>query len=114
MVHDYIPVDIDAIMDGGYTQLIDLDSGTYEFAFYFNPINRVFYVDLHDEDGNDIKAGEPICLNQPLWRNVNKDKLPPETITPLDESGIATTIKPSNFGDTVQLCIDNIGDDSDD
>lgn len=110
-MHDYIQVDVSAIP---YTQSIELADTIYDFRFTYNAISDVFYVDISDYDGNLIQASEPILLNQPLWRNINDDNLPIETIIPMDESNIATRVTPNNLGDTVQLYIDDAGDDEDD
>lgn len=109
-VHDYIPVFPD---DMPYEQEIDLDSGNYLFVFQWNKTDRVFTVDVSDLEGNLIRGGEVLVLNQPLWRNINMDGLPLETILPLDESGNETGIDPGNLGDTVQLCIDDIPEGED-
>ncbi|GHP12963.1 hypothetical protein YK48G_03880 [Lentilactobacillus fungorum] len=109
-VHDYIPVLPD---DMPYEQEIDLDSGNYLFTFQWNETDRVFTVDVSDLEGNLIRGGEVLVLNQPLWRNINVDGLPLETITPLDESGNETELDPGNLGDTIQLCIDDIPDGED-
>lgn len=108
MIHDYIPIDINAIP---YVQDIQLGDTSYQFKVYYNELSDTFYVDIADYDGNIIQASEPILLNQPLWRNINNDDLPIETIIPIDESGLATEVNADNLGQTVQLCIDDIGDE---
>ncbi|MFS8170910.1 phage baseplate plug protein, partial [Lactiplantibacillus plantarum] len=67
-------------------------------------------IDVYTLDGVAIRQGEVLVLNQPLWRNINIDGLPAETIIPLDESGNEIEIDPGNLGDTVNLCIDDIPD----
>ena len=106
--HDTIEVNPD---DMPYTQPIDLIDGTFNFTFQWNDTDECFTVDVADAEGNMIRAGEVIVLNQPLWRNIPDDNLPVETIVPLDESGNETEIDRSNFGNTVQLCIDDLSDD---
>lgn len=108
MEHDYIPVNVD---DMPYTQSVQLADGEYAFTFYYNEIDDNYYLDVADYDGNLIQANEPILLNQALWRSINNEDLPIETIIPLDESGIATEVNADNLGVTVQLCIDDIGDE---
>lgn len=108
MVHDYIPVDVDSMP---YTQSVQLADNEYEFTFYYNEIDDNYYVDVADYDGNLIVPSEPILLNQALWRSINNEYLPIETIIPQDESGIATEVNADNLGVTVQLCIDDIGDE---
>lgn len=108
MDHDYIPIDVDSMP---YVEPIELGDNTYNFRFFYNEINDTFYVDVSDYDGNLILPSEPLMLNQPLWRNINNEDLPVETIIPMDESGVETEINADNLGDTVQLCIDNLGDD---
>jgi len=104
-VHDTIEVDPD---DFPYTQSVDLSDGVLLFTFQWNEIDQHFTVDVADAEGNDIRKGEVMILNQPLWRNINLDGLPTDTIIPMDESGNETEINPGNLGDTVQLCIDDI------
>lgn len=106
-VHDTIEV---TPADMPYTQEIDLVDGTFSFTFQWNNIDECFTVDVADAEGNAIRQGEVVILNQPLWRNINDDGLPTETIIPMDESGNETSIDRGNFGDTVQLCIDDIGE----
>lgn len=108
MQHDYIPISVD---DMPYSQEIELLETSFIFKFYYNEVDDKFYVDLYDYDGNLIRSGEPLVLNQPLWRNISDDTLPAETIVPIDESGLATEITADNLGITVQLCIDDLGDD---
>lgn len=106
MDHDYIEINVD---DMPYSQEVELADNSYIFKFYHNEIDDMFYVDIYDYDGNLIRAGEPIILNKPLWRNINDNRLPIETIIPLDESGQATDIDADNLGVTVQICIDDLG-----
>lgn len=111
MNHDYIPIDIDSMP---YEQVIDLADKQYTFKFYRNEFANTFYVDISDADGNLIQPSEPIILNQPLWRGINNEDLPIETIIPMDESNIATEVTEDNLGKTVQLCIDDMGSDDND
>lgn len=106
-VHDTIPIEPD---DMPYNRQVDLDSGSYIFGFQWNEIDRTFTIDISTLDGVAIRQGEVLVLNQPLWRNINIDGLPAETIIPLDESGNEIEIDPGNLGDTVNLCIDDIPD----
>lgn len=108
MIHDYIPIDINEIP---YMQDVQLADTSYQIKVYYNEVADTFYLDIYDYDGNIIQASEPILLNQPLWRNINNDDLPIETIIPMDESGLATEVNADNLGQTVQLCIDDIGDE---
>lgn len=108
MIHDYIPIDINEIP---YVQDVQLADTSYQIKIYYNEVADTFYLDIADYDGNLIQASEPILLNQPLWRNINNDDLPVETIVPMDESGLATEVNADNLGQTVQLCIDDIGDE---
>lgn len=108
MIHDYIPIDINEIP---YVQDVQLTDTSYQIKVYYNEVADTFYLDIADYDGNLIQASEPIILNQPLWRNINNDALPVETIIPMDESGLATEVNADNLGQTVQLCIDDIGDE---
>lgn len=111
MEHDYVPVDVDSIP---YTQPIQLADNIYNFKFYYNKINDMYYCDIADYDNNPIVCGEPLILNQPLWRNINNADLPIETIVPMDESGIATEVNADNLGQTVQLCIDDTSEEESD
>lgn len=108
MVHDYIPIDVAAIP---YQQNVELIDNEYIFKFAQNSIDGNFIVDLFDYNGNLLVSGEPIILNQPLFRNMSNPNLPIETITPIDESGNATEINEDNLGTTVQLAIDDLGGD---
>lgn len=104
-IHDTIEVDAD---DFPYTQFVDLSDGVFLFTFQWNETDQHFTVDVADAEGNDIRKGEVLILNQALWRGINDDALPTDTIIPMDESGNETQIDPGNLGDTVQLCIDDI------
>lgn len=111
MEHDYIEIDTDSMP---YSQQVELADNSYIFKFYQNPINGVIYIDLYDYSNNLIQAGEPLLINQPLWRNINKAGLPIETLIPLDESNTETEVTMDNLGQTVQLCIEDLGGDNND
>lgn len=107
-VHDYIPVNPD---DMPYQQPVELGDTIYLFGFQWNKFSRTFLVDLYDAEGNPIRMGEPLILNQALWRGISDPNLPMETIIPYDESGTETDIDPGNLGSTVNLLIDDLGRD---
>lgn len=91
---------------------IDIAEDTFTMGINYNKTYDFFTVDLWDGEGNVIVLGEKMILNIPLFDDLIDDRLPAPTIIPMDESGKEKRITYDNFGVTVFLCIDDIGDES--
>jgi len=110
-LRSYIPIDMDSLPEE-----FPFDFGTESFliGINHNKSQDIFTIDIYDGAENPIKLGEPLVLNQQLWADIYDDRLPAETIIPMDESGVETEITAENFGVTVFLYIDDVAPDADD
>lgn len=109
--HDYISIDTDKLKQNGtYTQEIELNDNNYIFTFKVNKVDRTITIDISDDEG-PIYYGEPLILNQPLWRYINDPRLPGETLIPLSNNN-DEQIDLDNLNQSVFLCIDNLGSDN--
>ncbi len=106
---NYIPVDLDDL-----PEQFEFDFGveTYILGFNYNASQDIYTVDLFDQDGKLISAGEPIVYGQRLWKRLMGDNIPSEPIVPLDESGVDDVVNKRTFGKTVFLYIDDLSDDA--
>ncbi|MEB6549070.1 hypothetical protein MXL46_08170 [Heyndrickxia sporothermodurans] len=93
---------------------IDLEEDTFTMGINYNQTNDFFTVDLWDSEGNVIVLGEKMVLNRPLFDDLVDERLPGPSLVPMDEAGNEKRVSWDNFGVTVFLYIDDIGDDSDD
>jgi hypothetical protein len=91
---------------------IDLAEDTYTMGINYNQTNDFFSMDLWDTDGNVIVLGEKMMLNRPLFEDVVDERLPAPTLTAMDEAGNEKRVTYDNFGVTVFLFVDDIGDPS--
>lgn len=104
--HDYIPIDNEKLKQyGNYSQNIKLNDGNWTFTFKVNHIDRTVTVDISDDDG-PIYYGEPLVLNQPLWRLINNPRLPDESLIPMTNNN-DEQIDLSNLNQSVFLCVDD-------
>lgn len=110
-LRSYIPIDVDSLPEE-----FPFDFGTESFLIgvNYNKSQGIYTIDIYDGAENVIKLGEPLVLNQPLWGDIYDDRLPDETIIPMDESGVETEITPENFGVTVFLYIDDVAPNAED
>lgn len=92
---------------------IELGEESFTIGINYNQTNDFFSVDLWDSEGNVIVLGEKMILNTPLFDDLIDERLPGPQIVPMDESGIEKRVTYDNFGVTVFLFIDDIGDESD-
>jgi len=107
---DYIDIDkeeVPVVFD------IDLAEDTFTMGINYNQTNDFFTVDLWDSEGNVIVRGEKMVLNRPLFEDLVDERLPAPTLVPMDEAGREDRITYENFGVTVFLYIDDIGDETD-
>jgi hypothetical protein len=91
---------------------IDLEEDTFTMGINYNQTNDFFSVDLWDGEGNVIVLGEKMILNIPLFEDLIDERLPGPQLVPMDEAGNEKRITYENFGVTVFLFIDDIGDDT--
>lgn len=105
----YIPIDVNDLPEE-FT--FDIGDTEYTIGVDYNRTADLFSIDLYDEDYNPIVIGEPLVLNKPLFSELNDSRLPEEQIIPLDESDRETKITSDNFGYSVQLYLDILGEDS--
>ncbi|MED1201945.1 phage baseplate plug protein [Heyndrickxia acidicola] len=91
---------------------IELAEDTYTMGINYNQTNDFFSVDLWDIDGNVIVLGEKMMLNRPLFEDIVDERLPAPTLTAMDEAGNEKRVTYENFGVTVFLFVDDIGDPS--
>lgn len=84
----------------------------YTIGINHNETHDSFSIDLYDPNGDPIVLGEPIILNEPLWQYHNDPRLPVEQIIPMDEADKEIEINSNNFGNTVQLYLDILDEDS--
>ncbi|MED4933989.1 phage baseplate plug protein [Heyndrickxia coagulans] len=107
---DYIDFDKEEV-----PVIFDIDIGEEQFTMgiNYNQTNDFFTVDLWGSDGNVIVFGEKMVLNRPLFEDLIDERLPGPTLVPMDEAGREDRITYENFGVTVFLYIDDIGDETD-
>lgn len=103
----YIPVNKDEL-----PELFEFPFGnlTYILGIDYLKSEDIFTIDLRDAAGVAIILGERIVANQPLWRDLTDSRIPSTTIVPMNEANPDEPITFDNFGDTVQLYIDDIGE----
>jgi len=107
-MRDYIPFDKNAIPERFE---IDLAEESFFLEINYNEIGDFFTMDLFDADENPLVLGEKIRLGIPLWSDVPNPNLPAPTLIPLDQSGKENRITFDNFGETVFVYIDDVGDE---
>ena len=107
-LHSYIPID-----KGNLPERFEFVFGneTFVIGVDFNESQGFFTVDLFQSDLTPLVIGEKIVANQPLWGDFTDQRLPAETIIPMDESAPDTPITYDNFGVTAQLYLDNLSPD---
>lgn len=74
----------------------------------FNKSQGYFTADLFEADMTPIVIGEKIVAKKALWSDLTDPRLPSESLVPMDESRPDSEITFENFGETVQLYIDNL------
>ena len=77
----------------------------------YNEIGDFYTVDLYDVQHNPIVLGEKLVYGKRLWRRLVDPRIPLVDLIPLDESGKESTVTKANFGVTVFLYEDSVGDD---
>lgn len=107
---NYIPFEKDNIPERFE---IDLAAESFFLELNYNETGDFFTLDLFDADENALLLGEKLKLGIPLWSDIVDMSLPAPTIIPLDESGKETRITFDNFGETVFLYIDDVGEEDD-
>lgn len=104
---NYIPFDKNTIPERFE---IDLAAESFFLELNYNEIGDFFTLDLFDADENPLVLGEKLNLGIPLWSDIVNPSLPAPTLIPLDESGKETRITFDNFGETIFVYIDDVGD----
>lgn len=107
-MRDYIPISKENLPERFE---FDLAEETFTFEVFYNEVGDFFTVNLYDLNDNPIVLGEKLVLNVPLWSDIVNSKLPAPSLIPLDESGKEDRISYDNFGETVFLYIDDVGED---
>lgn len=110
-MRDYIPIEKDNIPE---RFLFDLADETFLLEVNYNDVGDFFTIDLYGANENPIVLGEKMVLGMPLWCDIVNPNLPAPTLIPLDESGKEKRITFENFGETVFLYIDDVGDNDGD
>jgi len=96
----YIEIDKELIP---YRFDITLAGEVFLFDVRYNEQADVFTVDLFDVNEDPIVYGEPLVLGQPLFSDLNDERLPLDELTPLDLSGRESRVTYDNLGKTVFL-----------
>ena len=107
-MRNYIPFDKNTIPERFE---IDLAEESFFLEINYNEIGDFFTIDLFDADENPLVLGEKIRLGISLWSDVPNPNLPAPTLIPLDQSGKENRITFDNFGETVFVYIDDVGDE---
>lgn len=105
----YIPID-----PAEFPEIIDFELSGRLYSLGFNYYDQYdsFTVDLYDADGEELAMGEPVVLDKPLWSTLHDERLPTESIIPMDEADIETEVSIDNLGITVQFYLDILDEDS--
>lgn len=107
-MRDIIEVDKSLIP---YSFDILLAAELFNLEFHYNKTADLFTVTL-SKNGEVLVYNEPIMYGMPLFSDVYvSDVFPAPDIIPLDESGEENKVTYENFGETVFLTIDDIGDE---
>jgi hypothetical protein len=84
----------------------------FNLEFHYNKTADLFTVTL-SKNGEVLIYNEPIVYGMPLFADAYQSGLfPMLDIVPWDESGNADKVTYENFGETVFLTIDNVGDET--
>lgn len=107
-MRDIIEVDKSLIP---YSFDILLAKDLFNLEFHYNKTADIFTVTL-SKNGEVLIYNEPIMYGMPLFADSYvSDVYPMLDIVPLDESGKESKVTYENFGETVFLTIDDIGDE---
>lgn len=109
-VRNYVPIDVDDLPEQFDYEIDDID---YIFEIKYNEQGDFFTAGIALDDGTWIVRDWKMILNQTLFFNISDERLPTTDLTPMDESGQASEISITNFGDTVFLYEDTVDEDSD-
>lgn len=106
---DFIPIDKEMLPEQFE---VELGEENFIFEFRYNETYDFFICDLYDIDNEPIVLGEKLMINKPLWSEITRIDLPAPTLIPLDESNQTSRITYDNFGVSVFLYIDDVGEEN--
>ena len=87
-----------------YDEIVQLESLEYVFEFAWSARELCWYLNLYDQDGNELALGIKLLLNVDLLRRFPDARLPPGHLLCLDVSGLNKDIaQSSDLGTNVIL-----------
>lgn len=77
-----------SITEQSYTQRTSLDGRDYELTFQWNQRESKWYLDIRDQDGDDIAVGIKLVSNFPLLTRITDERRPPGQLMASDQTVI--------------------------
>jgi len=99
-----IPVDND---QAAFSQQHDFGGYIMTLNFYYNSRYARWFIDMIDQDGNDIVVGRPINVSADLTSRFDDPRLPDGFITSLNFAVPFAEATEDTLGDDVQLIYDD-------
>lgn len=86
-----------------YTQRTVLDGAAFVLEFAFNQREGMWYLNLSDADGVEIRSGIKLVVDFPLLRKIIDTRRPPGELVAVDLQNLGTEPTIGELGERVEL-----------